>query len=85
MPWQLHRGQTESTVLLEEPETLDAELRQEEEALGKGGGRAGATGTNHVHRWVKAGEWGDWMRGSVEEGPNLGRREGTHGQQPRGL
>jgi len=32
MPWQLHRGLTESTVLLEEPETLDAELRQEEEA-----------------------------------------------------
>ena len=27
-----HRGQTESTVLLEEPEILDAELRQEEEA-----------------------------------------------------
>jgi len=32
MPWQLHRGQTESTVLLEEPETLDAEQQQEEEA-----------------------------------------------------
>jgi len=28
-------GQTESTVLLEEPETLDAELRQEEEAEAK--------------------------------------------------
>jgi len=27
-----HRGQSESTVLLEEPETLDAELLQEEEA-----------------------------------------------------
>ena len=32
MPWQLHMGQTESTVLLEELETLDAELWQEEEA-----------------------------------------------------
>jgi len=32
MPWQLHRGQTESTVLLEEPETLDAEPQQEEQA-----------------------------------------------------
>ena len=27
MLWQLHRGQTESTILLEEPETLDMELR----------------------------------------------------------
>ena len=30
-----YAGRTESTVLLEEPETLDAELQQEEEAEDK--------------------------------------------------
>jgi hypothetical protein len=39
-----HRGRTETTVVLEEPETLGAETIQEDEKLAKDGGRAYQSG-----------------------------------------
>jgi len=42
---------------------------------GKGGGRAGPTWSDHVHRWVTAGQWGQRIRGGVEEGPDLGNNQ----------
>jgi len=49
-----HGGQTEKTVFLEEPKTLDADLLREEEALGESGGGGDPTGPYHVYGRVTA-------------------------------
>ena len=71
-------------MLLEEPETLDAELLQEEEAEAKAEAE-GPARADHVHGWVTAGQWGDRIRGGMEQGPNLGGCQRPHGQQPGSL
>ena len=75
---------TEATALLEEPETPDTELLQEEETEAKalGRGREGPTGTHHVHRRVTARQWCGRVLVVVEEGPDLGGHQNLHGLQP---
>jgi len=80
-----HGGQTERTVLLEEPETLDAELLQEEEAEAKAVAEGTRPGRTMFTDGVTTGRWGDRVLGGVGEGPNLGGGQSAHGQQPRSL
>jgi len=71
-----YAGRTESTVLLEEPETLDTELLQEEEAEVKAEAekdRPGLTMFTTGHRSKRCGR----VRGGVEEGPDLAGHQ-TH-------
>ena len=43
------------------------------------------TGTHHVHRWVTARQWSGGVLSGVEEGPDLGGYQNSHGLQPGGL
>ena len=52
---------------------------------GESGGRGDQTGPYPVHGWVTTGRWGGRLLGGVEEGPNLGRGQSAHGQQPGSL
>ena len=72
-----YTGRTESTILLEEPETLDAELLQEEEAEAKT--EVEKDRAHHVYGQVAVGRWGCRVRGGVEEGPDLGGHQNAHG------
>jgi len=61
-----HGGPTESTVLLEEPETLDARLLQEEEAEAKTEAERSRPGLTMFTDG--AGQWGSRVLGGMEGG-----------------
>jgi len=67
-----YAGKTESTVLLEEPETLGAELLQEEEDEAKAEAEKDRPGLTTVHRHVAARQRCDRALGGMEGGPILG-------------
>ena len=73
-----YAGAMESTVLLEEPETVDAALSSED------GGGEGAARTHHVYGWVADGGWSGWLCSGVEGGI-LGRHRNSYRLQPGGL
>ena len=77
-------GRAESTVLLEETETLDTELIQEEEAERKVDAEKDRPG-HHVHRPVTARQRRARVLGGMEEGRDLGGHQISHGLQPGGI
>jgi len=80
-----HAGQTERTVLLEEPETLDVELLRGGGNRGEGRGGEGLTRAQHVHRRVTARWWGGRVRGGVDDRPNVEGHQNPYGIPPGGL
>jgi len=82
-----YAGKTESIVLLEEPETLDAELLQGKEDETKAEAekaRPGPTMFTDGSR-LEDGGWSYWLRGGVEERPILGGHQNPHGLQQGSL
>ena len=73
-------------MLLEEPETLDAVLRKEEEEGAKvEAEKKSLARTHHVHRRVTNRGWGRRLCCGLEAGGLLGGHQNPHGIQPRGL
>jgi len=76
-----YAGRTESTILLEETETLDVGLLQEEEAEAKAEAEKERPGLTMFTDGSRLGG----ILSSVEEGPDLGGHQGSYGLQPGDL
>jgi len=79
-----YSGRNDSTILLEETETLDAVLRQEEEAKAKAEAEKDPL-DSHVYGRVTAGKWCCWLSSGTDEQINLERHQNPHGLQPGSL